>query len=171
MSSYNVARTATGYSHGNTIVVLVSRTVPVFLDIPHLPSDLTDQFRLVSQDGQYDRTLSRSEAVDKDDQRVALYFTEVPAGGTYSLYHGATPDCETLVFIDIPFADLPSSGEDAGSASWTEIDKLALSAPPQLELDDALLNGHTDDYALDDAAYLDLVAYRCQEPDDSSELA
>jgi hypothetical protein len=171
MSSYNVARTATGYSHGNTIVVLISKTVLVFLDIPHLPFDLKDQFRLVSQDCQYDRTLSRSEAVEKDGQRVALYFTGVPARGRYSLYHETTPDSETPVFLDIPFADLPSYGEDAESASWTEIDKLALGAPPRLELDDTLLNGHPDDYALDAAAYLDLLAYRCQEPDDSSEVA
>jgi hypothetical protein len=110
---YYVARTAAGLSHRNTLVLRKQATVIVYLDIPHRPADMQDRFRLISDDGQYDRTLLRSEAVGKDEGHMTLLFTEVPPLGTYSLYHGLTKEIEIPVFMDVPFADLSSCEVDA----------------------------------------------------------
>jgi len=168
--SFSLARTASGLSHGNTLVVPKVKRVVVFVDQPHRPSDLQDAFRLLSKEGKYDRTLQRSEAVSMDELRVALHFTEVPSAGSYSLSHVMTAGIEIPVFLDVPFEELLSYGEDASMPNKEEPAKLDLEDPPQSELDDALLVVDHADPELESSRYLDLLAYRTQNPGDS-ELA
>ena len=168
--SFSLARTASGLSHGNTLVVPKVKNVIVFIDQPHRSSDLQDGFRLVAKEGRYDRTLQRSKAVFMDEVRVAVHFTEVPAAGSYSLYHVMTAEIEIPVFLDVPFEELLSYGEDASMPNKEEPAKLDLEDPPQSELDDALLVVDHADPELESSRYLDLLAYRTQNLS-NSELA
>lgn len=166
-----MSRTSAGYTHGNRLVVRKLKTVVVFLDIPHLPSDLHDSYRLVSQTGEYNRTLPRSEAVKQDEKRMLLLFTEVPPSGTYSLYQAVTPEIEIPVFLDVPFADLPDYGVEGSAPDMTEPKKLALKPPPRLKSEDPLVHADDADCKLDSKRYLDLLAYRNQRSEDGSALA
>lgn len=173
-SKFVKAGLATGRTHTIHVRPFAARklkTVVVFLDIPHQSSSLQDRFRLVGQNGAYDRMLRRSEAVDEDERRVALHFTEVPPVGTYSLYQVLTPEIELPVFLDVPFADLPNYGEEGAAPSWEEPEKIALEAPPQVGSVDPLLAPDPADFALDPAAYVDLIAFRSRGPEDGSALA
>ena len=89
--SFLVARTAADLSHRNTLVVEPSKTVVVYLAIPHLPSDVQDSYRLIGQEAEYDRTLQRSEAVQHDEKFMALLFTKALPVGTYTLYQVFSP--------------------------------------------------------------------------------
>ena len=168
--SFSLARTASGLSHGNTLAVPKVKRVVVFLDQPPGSSDLQDSFRLVSKEGKYDRTLQRSEAVSMDELRVALHFTEVPAAGSYSLYHVMTAEIEIPVFLNVPFEELLSYGEESSAPNKEEPAKLVLQDAPRSELDDPLLVVDHAEPELESSRYLDLLAYRTQNLGDS-ELA
>jgi len=168
---YYVARTAAGLSHGNTLVLRKQATVIVYLDMPHRPADMQDRFRLISDDGHSDRTLLRSEAVAKEEGHMTLLFTEVPPLGTYSLYHGLTKEIEIPVLMDVLFADLASCGEDAVAITRDKAENVVRDARPVPESDDALLNDHAADYALDDSEYLDLIAFRTASDGNDSAIA
>jgi hypothetical protein len=167
--TYFFARTAVGLPHRNTLVVPKMRTVVVFIDQPHLTCGLEDCFRLIGKESRYDQTLRRADAKERDELRMALQFTDVPPTGTYSLYHAMTRTIEIPIFLDVPFADLPSFGDDAPAPARESQPKPGMESPPEPELDDPLL--HTDVEADPNSSrYLDLVAYRTEKPD-GAELA
>jgi hypothetical protein len=165
--SFSVARTAAGLSHRNTLIVPKVKTVVVFIDQPHLSSGLQDGFRLIGKESSYDCTMQRSEAIEQDELHVSLRFTQVPAAGSYSLYHVLTKEIEIPVFLDVPFEGLLSYGEEGTPPARGEQVKPSLAGPPQPELDDLLLHVNARDSEPDSSRYLDLLAYRTQKPEES----
>jgi outer membrane protein OmpA-like peptidoglycan-associated protein len=77
--------------------------VEIFIDLAESPDALIDEFQLVSADGEYNCTLTRTQAHQLNPQQVVLVFTNVIAGQSYSLYHYPAPDVLVPVFSNVPF--------------------------------------------------------------------
>src|SRR5215470_5047925 len=107
-----VARTAQGLSHQNTLVFRKLWTVVVFLDRPEEDERIEDSYQLLSDDGFYDQTLQRTEAVHEGDNHLALHFTEVVPIGTYSLFHVLSSAIQIPIFLSVPFNTLENHGEE-----------------------------------------------------------
>src|SRR5215831_8129185 len=145
--SYFVARTAGGLTHCNTLSVRRLWTVVIYLDCPGSPQDVGDTYQLLSDEGLYDKTLPRTEAVGLDEKRAALQFTEVIPIGTYSLYHRLYCGVEFPVFMKVPFSDLEDHGEQAQEPSVEDWEPPTLGPEPELVSGDPVLLHHEDDHA------------------------
>ena len=145
---YFVAKTAAGRAHLNTLVLRRLWTVVIFLDEPGNRQDVDDSYQLLSDEGLYDKTLQRSEAVRHDEQRLALRFTEVIPKGTYSLYHRLSCGVEFPVFMEVPFADLEDHGEETPESSNETWELPTFHPEPEPVSGDPLLLHDKHDHAL-----------------------
>jgi hypothetical protein len=160
--SHLVARTADGLNHINTLTHRKLWTVLIYIDAPDEQAeklDCGDSYQLSSDEGLYDETLQRSDAVRLDEKRMALRFTEVIPEGTYSLYHLLACGVEFPVFMSVPFEDLEDSGKDAQEPDGQTWEPPKFQPEPKLVSGDPLLLHHEDDHAVpksvDDWAPLD----------------
>lgn len=120
--------------------------VEVFLDLPETATGLDDRFQLVSGDGEYDRTLTRSQAEQRDATQFALVFANVISGQSYTLLHYPAPGVKIEIFTNIPFDSLSNV-----SAAESELQLLGIKtfehAPPVvLESGHSVILDHPDDH-------------------------
>ncbi len=148
-----VARTALGLSHNNTLVLRLLGTVVVYLDEPGYAHDVEDSFRLVSDQGLYDRMLKRAEATRVDEIHTALRFTEVVPEGTYTLFHRLKTGPEQLLFAQVPFSVLDNHGDETEEPSNEDYELFALLPEPELVSGDPLLIHDAVDHSLDPKWY------------------
>lgn len=129
-----------------------------------------DSWRLVNDDGIYDRTLQRSEAVRIDDKLLCVRFTDVIPEGTYSLYHCLLSGAALPVFLSVPFAALEDHGEETPEPSKETWTLPALGPEPAPLSDDPLLLHDPVDHMLDSAWYSDFAWYGSDAlPEDSQD--
>lgn len=145
IAKHAVARTASGLSHWNTLVLPKLWTVVITIDVPDQQDEMQDSYQLLSDDGLYDTTLQRSEATTMDETRVALRFTEVVPQGSYSLYHLLPSGIEYPIFLAVPFPDLEDHGEETEEPSSEAWAVPTLDPEPKMVSGDPLLLYHQDD--------------------------
>lgn len=172
-----VTRTADGLAHGNTLALRRLWTVIVYIDVLYAQADgqdgqiLQDSWHLVNDDGLYDKTLQRSEAVQEDEKHLEVRFTEVVPEGTYSLYHCLPSGTKLPVFLAVPFAALEDHGEETPEPSNEAWTLPVLTPEPEPLSDDPLLLRDLVDYTLDPTWYSDFAWYRSDPPEDDSAVA
>jgi hypothetical protein len=127
-----------------------------------------DSWRLTNDDGLYDKTLQRSDAVRMDDKLLTVRFTEVIPEGTYSLYHCLPSGTQLPVFLSVPFANLEEHGDDTPEPSNEDWTPPALQPAPAPVSDDPLLLYDPVDSTVAPAYYSDYGWYGSDAlPDDS----
>ena len=146
------------YVARNDINVLVASTVTVdiFINTSNFADDLQDRFQLTSEDGAYDRTLARGQALRHDLRTLVVRFTRVLPGRRYSLFHYPAEAAKVPVFTDVPFASLDEYGSVTPEPRSRNAAKAPRGSPPRLNSRDPVL--------LDPADSTDDVASRHSEP-------
>ncbi len=129
--------------------------VEIFIDLAADGDGLTDEFQLVSADGEYNQTLVRSQAQQRTPTQVVLVFTNVIAGQLYSLYHYPAPDVKYTVFSKVPFDSLHHNG--AGESDFRRIHIVDYAPEPPIDIacDDPVFDGLSLDYAPTRTRYAD----------------
>lgn len=89
----------------------VTSVFDVFFELSESGGTLEDRLRLVSEDGVYDRTLSRTDAQPEGERLRRIRFTEVPVGKRYTLFHLMVEGAPVVVFYSIPFERLNDFGD------------------------------------------------------------
>jgi len=64
------------------------------------PTDSTESYRLVSDDGSYDQTVGRADA-KKSGSLLLLRFPMAPGGKKYSLFQVPSEGAQVLIFSDL----------------------------------------------------------------------
>ncbi|MBM3785128.1 MAG: hypothetical protein FJW30_12250 [Acidobacteria bacterium] len=100
--------------------------VEVFIDYMEDYDGYEDSYRLVSEDGEYDRTLFRSQAAALNAVRDVLTFTNVIAGQKYALYHFPSPGIRVEIFSG---AALPSVYQPSGMSHLVFLSPSLLPEP------------------------------------------
>lgn len=116
-------------------------------------------WRLVNDDGSYEKTLPGSEAAREDEKHLALRFTDVVSEGDYSLYHVMSSGAELPVFLAVPFAALEDHGEETPEPSAQTDNSPTLAPEPEALTDDPLLLHDPVDHKLDPSWYSDFAGY------------
>ena len=129
--------------------------VEIFIDLAADGDGLTDEFQLVSADGEYNQTLVRSQAQQRTPTQVVLVFTNVIAGQLYSLYHYPAPDVKYTVFSKVPFDSLHHNG--AGESDFRRIHIVDYAPEPPIDIacDDPVYDNLPLDYAPTRTRYAD----------------
>jgi hypothetical protein len=130
----------------------------------------SDSWHLVNDDGLYDRTLQRSDAVRTDDKLLTVRFTDVEPQGTYSLYHCLPSGTQLPVFLAVPFANLEEYGEETPEPSYEDWTLPDLEPTPAPVSNDPHLLYDPVDVTLGPTSYSDYSWYGSDAlPDDSQD--
>lgn len=129
--------------------------VEILIDVPKDDDAFEDTFRLFSNDGEYDVTLPRSAAIERPPDQVVLVFTNVPAGGKYSLHHFPSPDTYFEVFLNVPFDRLDNSGGSAARLKVLATASKEREPKPRLATSDDLILDDPADFYTDENWYAD----------------
>ena len=129
--------------------------VEIFIDLHQNPDALTDDFQLVSADGEYNRTLSRAQAQQRSASLAVLIFTNVISGQDYSLYHYPAPGVKVPIFTRVPFDSLQRT-----SAAQSEFREIIISEVPSepeiiIPCDDPVFDNLPSDFAPTRTRYAD----------------
>lgn len=129
--------------------------VEIFIDLAEDGDGLTDEFQLVSADGEYNQTLVRTQAQQRTPTQVVLVFTNVIAGQPYTLYHYPAPDVKVTVFSHVPFDSLRHSGTGQSEFRRLHIVDYAPGPPLSVDCNDPVYEGISLDYAPTRTRYAD----------------
>ena len=132
-----VARTAKGTDQINTLVI--PPCVDILIDEPHGEDLSDDAYRLISDDGAYDRTIPRAEATPAPDHRVLVRFVGVVTTGTYTLYYLPAPGASVVIFEGVPYAELDDHGPSSAASESPEPFAPPRPQQPSLQSGDPLV--------------------------------
>ena len=85
-------------------------TVDLRFDVPEQRPDVVESFQLASEEGDYDRTLSRSAAIAETKTQITLRYHRVLPGKTYSLFRIWGEDERIAIFTKVPIGLITSFG-------------------------------------------------------------
>ena len=129
--------------------------VEIFIDVPKDDDAFEDQYQLVSNDGEYNVTLPRSQAIERGEKQVVLIFTSVISGLSYTLRHYPNPEVSFTVFENVPFHRLNNAGGGAARLRVLAVDEKESEPEPPLVSGDPLLEDHPADHDGPETWYAD----------------